>query len=153
MSKQEQFSQESKDLLNQSHAFGDAVCTLILLIVTAVMCCGVWGAWNLKALLEPFETIQAQTFAFIGFAVLMQMLSMIIWDEVFTWVFSRYRLIFFSVVFFMLFIVLGITVFILFLDASVSFWLEELNSVRLLAPLMGGLLFGSFFYKLVATEC
>ena len=150
MSKQEQLTKGSGDLSNQSHTFIDALCTLILLGVTAVMCCGVWGAWNLKTLIEPIETMQMQTFAFICYAILMQMLSMIIWDEVFTWVFARYQLLVFSVVFFLLFMVLGIVAFILFLNASISFCSEEFNSVRLAAPLMGVLLFGSFFYKLTS---
>lgn len=148
MSKRKQIRAESdRFFFMKKWSFFGALRLLILIGIVAVMCWGLWCIWIFKDLMSLVQTIPLKVFLLTSYGISAQMFSVVVWDMIFPNVFTRSEQMVFYLSFLGVFVVLGAVIFIVFLFVSVSFWWEDLISIRFFAPLIGSLLFGSFFLK------
>lgn len=151
MSNQNQVKAKEEELSSKKRRslFWEVTRRLVLFCVLVVMCFGVWSICHFREVISLAHTAQMKVFLLICYGIVAQMFAVVVWDMVFPKMITCYERLSFYLFFVGMFMCLGCAMFVLFLFVSVGFWAEDFFSSRIFAPMIGGLLFCSFFHKLM----
>lgn len=131
----------------------DVICVVCLFLVAAVLGTGLWFVSYLNEWFQQVQSVEMKSFVLVCYAIVMQLFAIFVWNIVFPKVYGDYDRVSVAILFLVLFMLLGISCFIIFIIVSFSFWTEDLVSARALVPAFGCLLFFSFFFRICLHDC
>jgi len=149
-SKNQGVVKERPDLNEKLKSFGSNVWqTFLLFLISLFLIVLLFGACQLGDMVKGDASPQVYAFSFVVFAFLAYAISLFIWDHLLPQIKSDYKFGWLAGFVFFSFAILGVAVFCIFMYSACIFWCDEVLSVRISAPLMGIVFFGSFIGKIM----